>query len=163
MTDRFSYSFSLPPPPPRLHEHGYNEFLLSLPLHWRQTPTSEDNTFNFHSEALGAAITVSCDFHAVPQGEAKDVAESNLASRLDALQGADTRTEVFVRTARPHSGGLGLEMALAVEVPDNCVYFYVGYVTSRKVLNFTLVCPPGRAAAIDLFNEMIPNFRPLLP
>ncbi|MET0349869.1 MAG: hypothetical protein ABW067_08785, partial [Rhizobacter sp.] len=77
--------------------------------------------------------------------------------------GSTPGVEVFQRTIRPHSSGDGLELSLAVNVPGECVYLFLGYVTSRKILNFGLVCRPGPEAAAALFNELVPNFRPLLP
>ncbi len=73
------------------------------------------------------------------------------------------RLQVAQRSIKPHSGGIGLEMSLAAEVPAEHVYIYLGYVTSRKILNFTLVCKPGKEAAAALFNEIVQDFRPRLP
>lgn len=137
--------------------------MLSLPLHWKQIPNAEDNMINFHSKELGAGITISADFHAIPEDKAQLFAEKSIASRLDALERATPGTEVFLRTTKPHSAGVGLEMSLAVEAPGKYIYIYLGYVTSRKILNFTLVSESGRDAAAALFNEIVPNFRPLLP
>ena len=163
MANLFSYSFSLTPPKPKLHEYAYTEFKLSLPLHWKQIPTAEDNMLNFHSDEVGAGITISADFYEIPGDKQQSFAEQNVSSRLEALERATPGAKTFLRTIKPHSGGVGLEMTLAVEMPGEYVYIYLGYVTSRKILNFTLVCKPDRDAAANLFNEIIPNFRPLLP
>lgn len=163
MANIFSYSFSLTPPKPKLHEYAYGEFELSLPLHWKQIPNSEQYTVNFHSDELNAGITISADFYAIPEDKALLLAEKNVASRIEALEKTSAKLEVFHKTIKPHSGGVGLEMSLAAEVPGEYVYIYLGYVTSRKILNFTLVCKPNRQAASELFNEIVPNFRPLLP
>lgn len=149
---------------PSLVEYSYNEFLLDLPDHWKQLPTPEDNVFNFYSETEGASITISADFYAIPDDKAGFFAEKCLESRHDAVVAQSSgEIEVLRRSALPHSGGTGIEMMYAAEVPGECVYFYLGYVTSRKILNFTLVCKPGRAAAAALFNAIVPNFRPKLP
>ena len=57
----------------------------------------------------------------------------------------------------------GLEMSFASEVEGEHVHLYLGYVTSRKLLNFSMVCQPGKHAAAELFNATVPGFRPRLP
>lgn len=167
MSKVFSYSFSLTPPaPPKpaLHEYRYSEFLLALSPQWKQVPTADDNTVNFQSSELGAGITVSTDFYEIPDANAHALAEKNLSSRLEALERlAPGRVAVLQRTIKPHSGGIGLELAFAAEVPGEHVYLYLGYVTSRKILNFTLVCKPGKEAAAALYNQLVSSFRPRLP
>jgi hypothetical protein len=167
MTKLFSYSISLTPPAPpkpELQEYAYSEFMLALPLHWKQLPTSTDNTFNFQSELIGAGITVSVDFYDIPESKAQAFAEKNLSSRLEALeQITPGQVQVLLRSIKPHSGGVGLELGFVAEVPNEHVYMYLGYVTSRKILNFTLVCRPGKEAAAALFNEIVPHFQLRFP
>ena len=167
MKQLFSLSFSLTPPTPpraRLHQYEYSEFLLALSHQWKQLPTAEDNTLNFHSAELGAGITVSADFYEIPEAKAQAFAEKNLSARIEGLERVTPgRLQVAQRSIKPHSGGIGLEMSLAAEVPAEHVYIYLGYVTSRKILNFTLVCKPGKEAAAALFTEIAQNFRPRLP
>lgn len=161
----FSYSFSAAAPvKPELYRYDYSEFVLALSSAWRQIPTAARNTLNFNAAGLGANIIVSADFYEIPEAQAAAVADMNLSARLDAIeQLAPGRVRLLHRNIKPHSGGVGLELSLAAEVPEGHVYVYVGYVTSRKILNFTLVCPPGRQAAAALFNSIVPNFRPRLP
>ena len=163
----FSYSFSLTPPAlpkPMLVEYEYSEFLLALPSHWKQVPTVEDNTLSFYSAELGAGITISADIYEIPEGKAQALAEKNISSRLEALDRLTPgRVQTLQRSIKPHSGGIGLELSFAAEVLGEHVYIYLGYVTSRKILNFTLVCKPGKEAAAALFNETVPNFQPRLP
>jgi hypothetical protein len=160
----FSYSFSLSPPKAELHEYQYNEFMISLAPDWKQIPTAEADMLNFHSAELGAGITISADFYEIPVDKAQALAEKSISARIDAFeQLSPGRVHVLQRTIKPHSGGIGLELSLAVEVADEHVTIYLGYVTSRKILNFTLVCKPNTQSAIDLFNKIVPNFRPRLP
>ncbi len=172
----FSYSFSAAPvaspapsvpAKPKLHAYDYGEFLLALSSDWTQIPTAERNTLNFNAPALSANIVVSLDFYDIPETKAQAVAEQNLAARLEAIEHvAPGRVQLLHRNIKPHSGGRGLELSLAAEIPGQHVYVYLGYVTSRKILNFTFVCRPGksgRRAAAALFNEIVPNFRPQLP
>lgn len=167
MSKLFSYSFSLTPPAPpkpELHQYEYSEFLLALPSHWKQVPTSEENTLNFQSVEIGAGITISADFYEIPESKAHALAEKNLSSRLDALDRLTPgRVQILQRSIKHHSGGIGLELSFAAEVLNEHFYIYLGYVTSRKILNFTLVCTPGKEAAAALFNGIVPNFRPRLP
>lgn len=166
---KFSYSYSYTikspsPAPEKLAEYSYNEFLLDLPTHWRQVPTSEDNTFNFQSDTEGAAIIISADFYDIPSTKAQAIAEKCIESRLEAhSQQFPDQVEVIQSGIKPHSGGIGLEMNYAAEVPGKHVFIYLGYVTSRKILNFTLVCRPDRMAAAALFNNTIAHFRAKLP
>ncbi|WP_374583437.1 hypothetical protein [Pseudoduganella sp.] len=165
MKFNYSFSFSQPAPAkPKLAEYSYNEFLLDLPPHWRQLPTSEDNSFNFYSEKDGASITISADFYAIPDEKAVLMAEACLESRHAAFESQfPGQVEVLRRTARQHSGGDGIEMMYAADAPGQHLYFYLGYVTRRKILHFALVCQPGRDAAAALFNSIVSNFRPQLP
>jgi hypothetical protein len=167
MSKLFNYSFSLTPPAPpkpRLHEYAYSEFAIFLSDQWRQTPSSQDNTFLFHSEELSASITISGDFYVIPEHKAQLMADKNLDSRQEGLeQLAPGRVVVRQRTIKPHSTGVGLELSFIAEVADDYIYMYLGYVTSRKILNFTLVCPPGGQAAAALYNELVGNFRARLP
>jgi hypothetical protein len=166
---KFSYSFSLTPisdakpMAPARQEFAYSEFLLSLTEDWRQIPTTEDR-ITFVSEARGAGIVVSADFFDIPEDKAMRFAEKCLEFRLEALERvAPGKVEVIQRSIKPHSGGVGLEVALGAELNGGPLHFYLGYVTSRKVLNFSLDCPPGRMAAAALYNSTVPHFRPRLP
>lgn len=163
---KINYSFSFTQPAlakPKLVEYSYNEFLLDLPTHWRQLPTPEENSFNFYSQIDEASITISADFYAIPDEKAGLFADKCLESRHNGLESQfPGKVEVLRRTAHPHSGGSGIELMYGAEIPGN-MYLYLGYVTSRKILNFTLVCKPERVAAAALFNSLISNFRPKLP
>ena len=54
-------------------------------------------------------------------------------------------------------------MQYAAELPGQQSYLYMGYVSSRKVFNFTLDCEPDRDAAASLFNKIMANFRVMIP
>lgn len=162
------YSFSLtppaPPPAPAKHTYAYSEFTLELAHLWRLMPTAEENTLNFVSDADGAAIIVSVDFYDIPAEKAQATAEFAVERRLDAVrQLAEGPVTVLHRAIVPHSSGGGLEMSLAVEPEGGHLHLFLGYVTSRKVLNFTMICPPGKEKAVALFNATVPGFRPRLP
>jgi len=161
------YSFSLTPPasqPPAKHAYDYSEFLLELAARWRQIPTDEDDALNFQSDDDGAAIIISADFFDIPDDQARGIAERCIASRIAAIQAASTTpVQVLQQAIKPHSGGVGLEMSFASEAEGEHVHLYLGYVTSRKILNFSMVCQPGRHEAAALFNATVPGFRPRLP
>ena len=161
------YSFSLTPPPPPApakHAYSYSEFLLDLAHKWRQIPTDEDNTLNFQSDLDEAAIVVSAEFFAIPDDTAQRFAEKIISSGVNAFQSVnDGKAELLQQSIKPHSSGIGLEVSYVVEAASGHLYLYLGYVTSRKVLNFSMVCPPGRQAGATLFNATIPGFRPILP
>jgi hypothetical protein len=167
---KLSYAFSLTPPvsPPKpaekLAEYSYNEFWIDLPTHWRQVPTPEDRTVTFFSEVDDASITISVDFFEVPDEKAHRVAEKCLESRREALdQMSPGNVNVLNRSIKPHSGGVGLEMNIGAEISGGHVYLYIGYVTTRKIFNFTLVCKSDKFAAAELFNKMMGNIRVQLP
>lgn len=161
------YSFSLTPPAPPAparHTYAYSEFQLELAHAWRQMPTAEDNALNFVSDADGAAIVISADFYDIPGDKALGVAEVAVESRLQAVrQSGDGPVNVLHRAIKPHSSGAGLEMSFAAETEGGHVHLFLGYVTARKVLNFTMICPPGHEKAVALFNATVPGFRPRLP
>ncbi|KQV86139.1 MULTISPECIES: hypothetical protein [unclassified Roseateles] len=164
------YSFSLTPSaapvpaaPEARHEYAYSEFLLELAARWRQLPVQDDDTLNFFSDEDGAAIIISADFYEIPDDKAQGLAETVVASRLEAIQKASAGpVQVLHRAIKPHSGGVGLELSFAAEAESEHVHLYLGYVTSRKVLNFSMVCQPGHGAAA-LFNATVSGFRPRLP
>jgi hypothetical protein len=165
------YSFSLTPPPaptpaPAQHQYAYSEFVLDLPTRWRQVPTQEDNTLNFECAEDGAALVISAEFYDIPADKAQALAEQCLSTRTKALHAAGSGpVHVLQQGTQPHTSGTGLELSLAAEVGGDAahVHLYLGYVTSRKVLHFSMVCRPGRQAAVALFNATVPGFRPRLP
>lgn len=155
---KLSYSFNLSPPaaaphPEKLYPYEYNEFLLSLPDEWKQIPTQEERTFNWYSEKDQAGITVSADFFEVPEAKWAAFAQINLDSRNKAFEEiADGPVTVVSRSVQPYSGGGGLELSYVAH-DSRSTYMYLGYVTSRKIFNFTLTCGPDKTAAIDLYNK----------
>lgn len=162
------YSFSLTPPPPPApqakHRYSYTEFLLDLLPRWRRLPTAGDDTLTFQSDDDGAALIISADFFDIPEDQAQAVAEKNLQSRLAVLEAAGPgRLQVLQQSINPHSGGVGLELTFAAEVEGGHVHLFLGYVTSRKILNFSMVCQSGRHEAAALFNATVTGFRPRLP
>jgi len=161
------YSFPLTPPapqPPARNSHDHSEFLLELAAGWRRIPTDEDDALNFQSDDDGAAIIISADFFDIPADRAQAIAEQCIASRIAAIQAASARPVHLLQQAiKPHAGGIGLEMSFVSEVQGEHVHLYLGYVTSRKILNFSMVCQPGWQEAVALFNATVPGFRPRLP
>jgi hypothetical protein len=155
---KFSYSFSIPsatplPPVEKLYPFDYNEFTLSLTEDWRLIPTVEERTFNWYSEKEKAGITVSADFYEVPENKWAAFAEVNLNSRHKAFEGiADEALTVINRSIAPYSGGGGLELSYVAH-DAKTTYLYLGYVTSRKIFNFTLTYGTDRMAAIALYNK----------
>lgn len=159
---KISYSINLTPPvtahtqaAEKLVEYSYNEFFLDLPEHWRQHPMAEDNSFNWHSSVENASVTISADFYAVPDDKALKLAEVCLNGRNDAMEAlAPGKVTILQRSVKPYSGGEGLELAYAAQIPDH-TYLYLGYVTARKVFNFGLTCGPDKFAAADLYNKFM--------
>lgn len=160
----YRYTFQLTEPPaPARQRHDYSEFLLELEPRWRQIATDEDNALNFESDVDGAAIILSTDFFDIPDDQAQGIAEQCLASRLAAIQAASAKpVQVIAQSIQAHVSG-ALEMSFASEVEGEHVHLYLGYVSSRKLLNFSMICQPGRQAAAALFNATVPGFRPRLP
>lgn len=162
-----NYSFSLTPPaPPAAARRAFSdsEFQLELAAAWRPIPTQEENTLTFRWDADGTALIISADFHEIPADQAQAVAEQCVGSRIEAHRAASRAPlTVLHRAIQPHSSGAGLEMAYAAESAGEHVHLYLGYVTSRKLLNFSMVCPLARPAAVALFNATVPGFRPRLP
>ncbi|RZA17894.1 MAG: hypothetical protein EOP93_12475 [Lysobacteraceae bacterium] len=162
----FKYSFPLAPPPPQpqaQQSFDYTEFLLDLDPKWRQVSTDEGGALHFQSEIDGAALIISADFFDIPDDKAQGIAEQCLSSRLAAIQAASAKpVQVLSQRIKPHVRG-GLEMSFASEVEGEHVHLHLGYVTARKLLNFSMVCQPGRQEAVALFNATVPGFRPRLP
>lgn len=159
------YSFPLTPPRAApAQEHAYPDFSLELPSRWRPIPTEEENTLSFQSDADGAVIIISADYFDIPDDRAEALAQQCLDARIEAhRQAGEGPATVLQQGIRPHTSGLGLEMSYAAETEGGPVHLYLGYVTSRKVLNFSMVCQPGKDEAVALFNATVPGFRPRLP
>jgi hypothetical protein len=159
---KISYSFKLGPPPQapakpaeNIVEHSYNEFLLDLPDHWRQVPAPENNALCWASEAANAAITVSIDFYAVPDDKAMGVAQFCVKQRHQALEkAAPGQVSVLQENVKPYSGGGALELSYAAQIPGS-TYMYLGYVSARKIFNFTLTSGADKLAAAELFNRIV--------
>jgi hypothetical protein len=166
-----NYKFSLSPPAPpkspaepKLIEYSYNEFWLDLPEHWKQYPSPDKNTLNWHSDVEGAAIIVSVQYYATPKEKWQELAEVMVKSRLDAHEEQyPGRIEVLHRSIKPHSGGEGLEVSYAAEAAGDTVFIFLGYVTSKKLLNLQMVCKPDRHEAARLFNNTMRKFSAKLP
>ena len=111
----------------------------------------------------GAALIVSVDLVGTPVDEAQSVAEHCVAKRIDAHRLASaTPLEVIQQRIQPHASGAALEMSYAAATGEH-IHLYLGYVTRRKVLSFSMACPPDRRAAMTLFNATVPHFKPRLP
>ncbi|MFG6430903.1 hypothetical protein [Roseateles sp. LYH14W] len=163
-----NYSFSLTAPPaPRPQERqsrAYSEFLLDLAPKWREVPTDEDNSLTFQSDDDGAVIVIAVDFFDIPDDQAQALAEQCVDSRIDAIRAASQAPlQVLLRDVKPRTGGGGLEMSFVADAEGEPVHLYLGYVTARKILSFSMVCQPGRQEAAALFNATVPGFRPRLP
>ena len=165
-----NYTFKLAPPPvptrPARHPNAFSEFVLDLPNQWRQVPPQENDTLNFQSDGDSAAIIISADFLDIPDDMAQAFAEKCISSRIEALEAASGGpVRVLQRAIKPHASGAALEMSFAAEVEGagGHVHLFLGYVTARKILNFSMVCKPGKHEAVALFNATVPGFRPRLP
>jgi len=159
----FSYSFPLTSPPaPGRHGYDAAEFQLDLSPAWRQVLVDEGNALHFESLDDRAALVVVVDMVGAPVDEAQAVAEHCIAKRIDAHRLASAvPLEVLQQRIQPHASGAALEMSYAA-VGEH-VHLYLGYVTRRKVLSFSMACPPDRRAAMTLFNQTVRHFKPRLP
>ncbi|GAB3651134.1 hypothetical protein [Ramlibacter alkalitolerans] len=168
---QISYKFSVPAPtPPKesrsdgIVRHTYNEFSLDLQDHWQSYPSPDPKTLNFYSDKTGAAIILSVQFFAVPDEKAEELANVCIDSRIEAHeQQFPGRVKVLTRSVRPHPGGIGWETSYSAEAEGHNLFIYVGYVTPRKVLNFQMVCNPGREEGAALFNQVMEGFRVKMP
>lgn len=168
---KISYTFNLTPPAPaqskpaeKLVEYSYSEFWLDLLPHWRQIPNPSDNTLTFVSDLDGSSIIVSADFYEIPEDKAVAIAQKCMQSRLEAHESQHPgQVEVLTQSIKPHSSGTALEMSFGADLARKHIAMYLGYVTSRKVLNFLMICEADRQPAALLFNQTIQNFRPKLP
>ena len=157
---KFSYSFSLPTAASpataeKLHSYDYNEFLLSLSADWRQVPNPRERTLSWYSDKLKAEITVSVDFYEVPESKWANLAEVTLDARHKALvEACGDALTVVSRSAKPYSGGGGLEISYAAHT-DDMTHLYLGYATSRKVFNFSLTGGANSAALIEFYNKLM--------
>lgn len=155
---KFSYSFNLPSPAPpvreeTLHPYDCNEFILSLPEDWKQIATADEKTLTWQSDKDKAGIIVSADFYEVTESKRAALAEVNLDSRQRAFASVSNGPVTGVsRTVKPYSGGGGLELSFVANA-SGTTYMYLGYVTSRKIFNFTLTSGADKRAAIDLYNK----------
>lgn len=171
---KINYSFKMNPPAPapalaqrpkeRLAEYSYNEFWIDLPEHWRQVPVSHDRTVQFYSDVEGASITISVDFYEVSDEKVVRVAEKLLETHTETISTiSDGKGSVLKRSIKPHSGGVGLEASIAADLENGSIFVYLGYVTTRKIFNLTLIAKADRMSAAALFNNTMANLRVKLP
>lgn len=166
---QYSVSLTAPPAPQpqQSQSRAYSEFLLDLAPKWREVPTDEEDTLTFQSDDDGAVIIIAVDFFDIPDDQAQALAEQCVDSRIEAIRAASQApVQVLLRDVRPRTGGPGLEMlemSFAAHAEGEPVHLYLGYVTARKILSFSMVCQPGRLEAAALFNATVPGFRPRLP
>lgn len=159
---KIKYSLSLPKhdvapakPPENNIKNPYGEFLLDLPDHWRQVPSTEQNRFSWESDVADASITISFDYYEVPEAKAMDVARHCLSSRHSAMENwSSGHVTVLQESIKPYSGGGALELTYVSKIPGN-TYLYLGYVTERKIFNFALTCGPDGPAAGELYNDIV--------
>lgn len=155
-----SYSFSLSHAPAtqfveELFPYDYGEFVLSLSKDWRQIATADERTLTWRSDRHSAEILVSADFVEVPESKWAVMADAALNSRHKVLaEVLDQSLTVFNRSAKPYSGGGGLELSYAAHSNDT-IHLYLGYVTSRKIFNFSLTGGTNRQEIIQLFDRIM--------
>lgn len=144
--------------------HSYNEFILQLPSHWKELPTVETDTLTFRSDIEQATITVNAEFYVIPEDKFDAIAAHCIDSRLDGLQQVRIdKVALLSRSIKPIEGGEGREVIFGAEIPGERIFLYLGYVTPKKVFNFTMACNPDRNAAAALFDKVIPNLQVKLP
>jgi hypothetical protein len=81
------------------------------------------------------------------------VAQLCVQQRHQALEKlAPGRVSVLQESVKPYSGGGALELAYAAQIPGS-TYMYLGYVSARKIFNFTLTSGADKLAAAALFNH----------
>ncbi len=144
--------------------HSYNEFILQLPSHWKELPSTEQDTLTFRSDVEQATITVSAEFYEIPAEKMDAIAAHCIDSRLTGLQEVRiSKVNVLNRSIKPISGGESREVVFGAELPDERIFLYVGYVTPKKIFNFTLACLPDRNAAAVLFDKVMASLQVKLP
>jgi hypothetical protein len=143
----------------------FNEFRLALADDWKQWNGPDTNTLSLYSEQRNAGITLSAQFYEIPVDRLQDVAEKVLESRQAAHAEQFVSIEYLQQSIRPHSTGAGLEIFYAAQAAeDNKTFCFLGYVTSRKILNLfveTSECDLDNAAA--LFSSVVAGYEPKLP
>ena len=143
------------------------EFRLTLPDDWQQweSPELEPDTLAFYSGAGDIGITMSMEFYLVPDEKMLELAQAVLDNRAAAhADQFGDRIEYLQDSVHPHSSGAGFEMFYRAQVLPEKSVFYLGYVTSRKILNFfieTSECDREKADAV--FAAVLGAFEPRLP
>ena len=168
---KLNYTFSVPPTAPfgemrpcRATRHSHEEFFIDLPDHWGATSSSNPSTFNFRSDEEDATLILELGFFTTVEERGHATAETNVNSQIEAYkQQCPGGVEVLRRLIRPHSSGNGTEMTYAVEVNEEHLFLYFGYLTSRKLVGLLLICGPEREASARLFSEVVGGFRAKSP
>jgi hypothetical protein len=144
-----------------------DEFRLTLPDDWQQWESQdlEPDTTAFYSNECGASVTLSTQFYQVSEDKMMGLAQAVLDARAAAhAEQFDDRIEYLQDSVHLHSSGTGLEMFYRAQVIPEKSFFYLGYVTTRKVLNLfvqTFECDPEKADVV--FGTVLGAFEPRLP
>jgi hypothetical protein len=147
----------------KLVEYTYTEFWIDLPANWQQTDTGQANVLNWHSSEDEASLTISAEFIDIPAGTESVFAATTVVNRKEALEKAMNRPlTILHESSRPHSQ-VGYDISFGVQVGDEFIVNYAGYVSPRKILHFTLVSKRDKQTAHALYQQLISHLRVKLP
>jgi len=148
----------------KMVEYTYDEFWIDLPAHWQQNKDGRgDYILNWSSAEDQASLTISAEFVDVPGQVELVMAQVLVAARKESLEKAIQRPLTVMHEGIKPNAQIGYNVAFSVDAGENQIVYYLGYISKRKILHFTLVSNKGREAAKKLYEQLANALRVKLP
>jgi hypothetical protein len=154
-------------------EWSHSEFQFASSRDWKHIETTDESQLQLFCPETQTAVTLSMEAYQVPPEKFEKLARFLLETRKKSyiegvkhLSGAATDVQVSYdyEIARPHSSGDGYEIAYEALHHGRSFLGYLGYVTSRKVVNLFVDTRVSFAAGRrDMYREVLAGFAIALP
>lgn len=148
----------------KLVEYTYDEFWIDLPSHWAMLKDGKDEyLLNWASEQDKASLTISAEFREIPLGTQSVVARMLIANRKESLEkGLGRPVKTMYESAKPNAQ-VGYNVGFGLDAGEDVIVHYAGYISTRKILHFTLMSSRGRDAGSILYQQLVDRLRVKLP
>jgi hypothetical protein len=149
------------------------EFRFRSLRNWEQRPTNDERRFEFFCPQTETTVKLSVDPYQVPTEKferiANGVLELRKKSHRQALERAAKPGEKIelvydFESVRPHSTGAGYEVCFEGMQPGKSFFGYLGFVSTRKILNMMVDTRYSFAPGCrGMFREIAGSFAIALP
>lgn len=154
-------------------EWSHPEFRFTSSRDWKHIETIDESQLQLFCPETQTALTLSMESYQVPPEKFEKLArfllETRKKSYIEGVQhlsgaSADVQVTYDYEIVRPHSSGDGYEIAYEALDHGRGFLGYLGYVTSRKVVNLFVDTRVSFAAGRrDMYREVLAGFAITLP